>query len=284
LPDSFYVRFPGFASDLDGTVVAWAWTFGDGSGAQTRQTDHIYSMAGRYEVCLVVTDNDGATGTTCHPVIINPSSNLDTDLDGIADTDDNCPAVANHEQQDADHNGIGNACDPGFAPQAPTSVVPAADRLIQAPLDTDKDSVADTADNCPTMPNRDQLDLDGDHVGDACDADIDGDGVPNTALDPNAILDNCPVVANSDQTDADSDGQGDACDIARGGLQLKDRIALHGPVGANVGGPDAAPDASLWGSVAKNPAVMAGLLGAVAVLLVLGAGLTVWSVRRWKQE
>jgi len=53
--------------------------------------------------------------------------------------------------------------------------------------------------------NLDQDDLDGDGLGDACDADLDGDGEDND-------IDNCPTVANSGQTDLDGDGLGDACD------------------------------------------------------------------------
>jgi hypothetical protein len=41
-------------------------------------------------------------------------------------------------------------------------------------------------------------------VGDACDIDIDGDGIVNGA-------DNCPLVANRNQADTDRDGVGDAC-------------------------------------------------------------------------
>jgi flagellar hook assembly protein FlgD len=36
---------------------------------------------------------------------------LDSDLDGWGNACDNCPAVANPNQEDDDLNGIGNACD-----------------------------------------------------------------------------------------------------------------------------------------------------------------------------
>jgi hypothetical protein len=36
----------------------------------------------------------------------------DEDGDGIPDTDDNCPAIANPDQADADHDLVGDACDP----------------------------------------------------------------------------------------------------------------------------------------------------------------------------
>jgi hypothetical protein len=37
----------------------------------------------------------------------------DADGDGVADRDDNCPAAANPTQADTDHDGLGDACDPG---------------------------------------------------------------------------------------------------------------------------------------------------------------------------
>jgi hypothetical protein len=65
--------------------------------------------------------------------------------------------------------------------------------------------ISDAVDNCPTLFNPDQRDSDGDRLGDACDADMDDDGILN-------VLDNCPVLANPDQGDGDRDGQGDLCD------------------------------------------------------------------------
>ena len=52
------------SSDPDGTVVGYAWTFGDGAGATGVAPVHTYAASGTYTVGLTVTDNDGATATT----------------------------------------------------------------------------------------------------------------------------------------------------------------------------------------------------------------------------
>ena len=114
------------------------------------------------------------------------SSAVDTDGDGIDDKDDNCPTVSNPDQEDTDGDGLGDACDTGGP-------------------DQDGDGIDDKDDNCPTVSNSGQTDTDGDGLGDACDEDDDNDGLPD-------LMDNCSLVPNPDQKDADGDGLGDACD------------------------------------------------------------------------
>jgi gliding motility-associated-like protein len=117
--------------------------------------------------------------------------------------------------------------------------------LIIEAGDTDGDGILDINDNCPTVANVDQADLDADGLGDVCDADKDGDGFSNTyeiacgtdpmdalsfpsdidadgipdCVDPDRdgdgildVNDNCVTTPNTDQADYDSDGLGDVCD------------------------------------------------------------------------
>lgn len=86
-----------------------------------------------------------------------------------------------------------------------------------APPDTDEDGVPDEADNCPAIANADQIDLDGDDAGDACDTDDDNDDVSDD-------IDNCPTVPNSDQSDADNDYMGDICDDDDDGDSVSDSL------------------------------------------------------------
>jgi hypothetical protein len=86
------------------------------------------------------------------------TTGADRDGDGVADGQDNCPALPNPDQADRDGDGQGDPCDP--CPDTDLN-------------DPDQDNVCNDVDNCPADANPNQADLDGDGIGDACDGSND---------------------------------------------------------------------------------------------------------------
>ena len=120
--------------------------------------------------------------------------NADTDQDGIVDLFDACPATPSGETANAD------GCS-------------------ESQLDPDNDSVFGEADNCPFTFNPNQVDTDGDGIGDICDSDDDNDGIPDGS-------DNCPLTSNNNQEDSDLDGIGNACDSDNDNDGVSDAIEI----------------------------------------------------------
>jgi len=68
---SALVSFDGSASfDPDGTIVGYAWDFGDGSTGSGAIPSHSYSIAGIYSAKLNVTDNSGSTAVSTQTITI----------------------------------------------------------------------------------------------------------------------------------------------------------------------------------------------------------------------
>ncbi len=73
------------SSDPDGSVVDWAWTYGDGATGSGETSSHEYAAAGTYQVGLTVTDDDGATATVSHPVTVtDPGAPTGDPVDSVA--------------------------------------------------------------------------------------------------------------------------------------------------------------------------------------------------------
>ena len=70
------VNFDGSgSSDGAGSVVAWAWSFGDGSSDNSGpNVSHVFVSSGMYTVTLTVTDNAGGMHSTTQTIVVNSAN------------------------------------------------------------------------------------------------------------------------------------------------------------------------------------------------------------------
>ena len=89
----------GASSDSDGTIVSYAWDFGDNGTGSGVIGQHDYNVAGNYIITLTVTDNSGAKASASNPVTMTAPNvaptanftfsctNLTCNFDGSGSTD-----------------------------------------------------------------------------------------------------------------------------------------------------------------------------------------------------
>lgn len=167
------------------------------AGEVLTRTYNVADMGGEEFTIFV-----GALGGVAGQYKLTVTPRLDSDGDGIPNSTDNCPLVANVSQVDTDGDLDGDACD-----------------------------------NCIDDANADQLDTDGDTIGDICDPfPLDADvgaaltqcradlttantslGTATTALAAaNASLAQCNTDLSAATADADGDGKRNADDTCPG--------------------------------------------------------------------
>ncbi|MFN7144275.1 MAG: LamG-like jellyroll fold domain-containing protein, partial [Myxococcota bacterium] len=171
-----------------------------------------------YDDCPDQVDSDGdGTANLCD---VCPADFFnDSDFDGSCDSDDLCPL---DPADDADGDAL--CADEDLCPLDGDNDID-ADAVcgdvdpcpVDAENDADGDGVCEVDDNCASVSNPNQSNLDGDVYGDACEPDADDDGV----IDDD---DNCAFTANADQGDTDADAQGDACDADDDGDSVNDSV------------------------------------------------------------
>jgi len=98
------VSFDALSSvDADGSIVSYAWDFGDGTTGSGLQIDHTFGDLGDFTVVLTVTDNDGITATSSLVIVVTENPDIPFTHDVI---DDNPPALT-HSKAAGDVDGDG---------------------------------------------------------------------------------------------------------------------------------------------------------------------------------
>jgi hypothetical protein len=231
----------------------------------------------------------------------NPLNGIDTDCNMDGDTDD--PGEAADEQCDRDGDGVGDACDtcPDVANPRNTDpaggecdgdpaadIVPPAGWLDQcdsdfqdrngngiwepndpvAPEDAMPDGIGDVCDNCPSISNPAQGDLDSDGVGNACD------NCPDIFNPPNVMPTDCNM--DGDTTD-DGEGVGEQCEVCAcpafmpevlTGIGFDDHLVIRKSAAGDAlevqsEGPSASPCFYQWGTESDPDPLCDGLGGII---------------------
>ena len=201
----------------------------------------------------------GVLNQTLPPEVVHGSTPVDTDGDGVADGQDNCPLSSNQDQDNADGDAIGDVCEAVGV----SNLMAMADGLTAVNLNWDNPSAGNlqmlniTYERSRSMDEPRELNISAEvslaagasvvyRVTDLAAGNytftVGGvdfrQGRVNQNLPPEAAYvfvgldndsdgipdgeDNCILIANTDQEDSDSDTYGDACTADSNGNGFRD--------------------------------------------------------------
>lgn len=145
------------STDSDGTIVSYAWTFGDGATSSAANPSHTYSTANNFTVTLTVTDDDGATGmdsTTAAVIAPNQAPTAVANGPYSGDTDASI-AFSSSGSSDSDGSIVSYAWtfgDGGTSTAAnPSHTYTAANTYSVTLIVTDNDGATDSATTSATV-------------------------------------------------------------------------------------------------------------------------------------
>ncbi len=209
-------------SDLDGDTISNNLPVNH-QGADSCPYENALENDDDSDGCIDIPDSDG-DGVLDNFDICPGDDTIDSDSDGIPNYCDSYPydwdndgtndsvdvCQGYDDSNDSDNDGIPLGCD-------------------NYPNDLDNDGIIDSLDNCISTFNPDQKNSGGEPLGDACDNDIDGDGLNNSIpvdINNTSNLDKCPYVYSSTENDSNLDGCDDEpiveqCDICENNTEIK---------------------------------------------------------------
>jgi len=158
LDELYWVAIPDDIVQGQDPLNAWDFYLGNGENGYS---EVIFPTTFNANIC-------SASVSTTEP---------DADADGIIDSCDDCPDSAGAAVEgngctagpiDSDADGVSDTADLCPNTAASWGVVDQDGCAIAQLLDMDKDGHNNPVDNCPLIPNFDQVDTDGDGRGDVC--------------------------------------------------------------------------------------------------------------------
>jgi len=65
------IQFEDWSMVIEGEIVTWEWSFGDGTTSTEQNPTHRYSASGAYEVTLKITDDIGLTDVITYEIVVS---------------------------------------------------------------------------------------------------------------------------------------------------------------------------------------------------------------------